>query len=79
MLSSLGRTSLNSTTKLSAASRVVSYSTDLSQQQEQAPKYHDIENVPQPRITSHLSQLRKGTGGRASFSGNVVTVFGATG
>uniref|UniRef100_A0AC34FE90 Uncharacterized protein n=1 Tax=Panagrolaimus sp. ES5 TaxID=591445 RepID=A0AC34FE90_9BILA len=47
--------------------RIVSYSTDLSQQQEQ-PKYHDIENVPQPRITSHLSQLRKGTGGRASLN-----------
>jgi|UniRef100_A0AC35FFB2 NADH dehydrogenase (ubiquinone) 1 alpha subcomplex subunit 9 len=77
MLSSFGRTSINSTTKLSATTRIVSYSTDLTQKD--GPKYHDIENVPQPRITSQLSQLRKGTGGRASFSGNVVTVFGSTG
>uniref|UniRef100_A0A7E4VFH9 NADH dehydrogenase [ubiquinone] 1 alpha subcomplex subunit 9, mitochondrial n=1 Tax=Panagrellus redivivus TaxID=6233 RepID=A0A7E4VFH9_PANRE len=38
-----------------------------------------VDNVPAPRISSHLSTLRKGAGGRASFSGKVVTVFGSTG
>ncbi|CAG0881154.1 unnamed protein product [Cyprideis torosa] len=37
-----------------------------------------VERFPEIRSTS-TSQMKRGTGGRSSFNGNIVTIFGATG
>ena len=66
MLSSIGRTSLSRNQPILVAVRWASNDSA-------------VDNVPSPRISSTLAHLRKGNGGRASFSGNVVTVFGSTG
>jgi NADH dehydrogenase (ubiquinone) 1 alpha subcomplex subunit 9 len=56
--------------RAAVVTRCASYGTD------QRP---EVPSVPQPRISSKLSAIPKGPGGRASFSGNVITVFGSTG
>jgi hypothetical protein len=33
------------------------------------------ENVPEPALSSAQAQFRQGTGGRSSFTGNVITGF----
>uniref|UniRef100_A0A6V7WV71 NADH dehydrogenase [ubiquinone] 1 alpha subcomplex subunit 9, mitochondrial n=1 Tax=Meloidogyne enterolobii TaxID=390850 RepID=A0A6V7WV71_MELEN len=43
-------------------------------------KKYSLENIPEPVISSlNSAQFRRGTGGRNSFTGNVVSVFGASG
>uniref|UniRef100_A0A6V7VM52 NADH dehydrogenase [ubiquinone] 1 alpha subcomplex subunit 9, mitochondrial n=2 Tax=Meloidogyne enterolobii TaxID=390850 RepID=A0A6V7VM52_MELEN len=43
-------------------------------------KKYSLENIPEPVISSlNTAQFRRGTGGRNSFTGNVVSVFGASG
>uniref|UniRef100_A0AC34QXT4 NAD-dependent epimerase/dehydratase domain-containing protein n=1 Tax=Panagrolaimus sp. JU765 TaxID=591449 RepID=A0AC34QXT4_9BILA len=66
MLSTIGRSSLTRPPSILVAVRL---SSDES----------SVQKVPTPKVSSTLAQLRKGTGGRASFSGSVVTVFGSTG